>query len=145
MVQLIYGLQKGADEETVIELDLGLRHFHEMINKLINKDYSLISGAGVAGGLGYSFSSFMNAELKPGVDIVFEKLDMDNIAKIVDMIITGEGKIDEQSAMGKVLHGIGKLRIKSKVQVIALDGCVEKGLSLKKMKSLLLFLSQKKQ
>ncbi|MDT8336302.1 MAG: glycerate kinase [Candidatus Izemoplasmatales bacterium] len=129
----VYGPQKGANQETVKQLDLGLRHFHEIVSKLNKQNYSLIPGAGAAGGLGYAFKCFSNAELKPGVNIVFEKLDIYNIAKNVDMIITGEGKIDEQSAMGKVLSGIGKLGIKYNLPVIALAGIVEKNLSLDKI------------
>jgi len=72
----------------------------------------------------------MNADLKSGIDIVLSKLKLDEIIPSVDLIITGEGKIDEQSKMGKVLSGIGKLGLKFQVPVIALAGSIIDNLSL---------------
>jgi glycerate kinase len=129
----IYNPQKGADEKTVKELDEGLENFRTVVRRYFNIDNSCIAGAGAAGGLGYAFKSFFEAKLKSGIDIVFEKLDIESIIKNVDLIITGEGKIDKQSAMGKVLSGIGKLGIKYKVPVIALGGSVENNLSLEQI------------
>ncbi|MDD4070263.1 MAG: glycerate kinase, partial [Candidatus Izemoplasmatales bacterium] len=79
-------------------------------------------GSGAAGVLGYAFKNFLNASLKPGIDIIFEKIQLEKIAKNVDLIITGEGRIDEQSRMGKLLSGIGKLGKKYDIPIIALAG-----------------------
>ena len=127
----IYGPQKGASNREVIELDLGLMNFSECAKKYFKIDKSLEQGAGAAGGLGYAFSSFMQASLKPGIEIVMETLNLEKIIPQVDLIITGEGKIDEQSKMGKVLSGIDKLGFKFQVPVIALAGSINDNLSLK--------------
>ena len=126
----IYGPQKGANQKDIIVLDNGLKNFHRIVKEQFNIDNSHINGAGAAGGLGYAFSSFMNADLKSGIDIVLSKLKLDEIIPSVDLIITGEGKIDEQSKMGKVLSGIGKLGLKFQVPVIALAGSIIDNLSL---------------
>jgi glycerate kinase len=127
----IYGPQKGASKSEVIELDLGLMNFSELVKKYFKIDKSLEAGAGAAGGLGYAFSSFMQASLKPGIEIVMETLDLEKIIPQVDLIITGEGKIDEQSKMGKVLSGIGNLAKKYKKPAIAFAGIKEKNIDLK--------------
>ena len=126
----IYGPQKGANQKDIIVLDNGLKNFHRIVKEQFNIDNSHINGAGAAGGFGYAFSSFMNADLKSGIDIVLSKLKLDEIIPSVDLIITGEGKIDEQSKMGKVLSGIGKLGLKFQVPVIALAGSIIDNLSL---------------
>lgn len=127
----IYGPQKGASNSEVIKLDLGLMNFSELVKKYFKIDKSLEQGAGAAGGLGYAFSSFMQASLKPGIEIVMETLNLEKIIPQVDLIITGEGKIDEQSKMGKVLSGIGYLAKKYKKTAIAFAGLKEKNIDLK--------------
>ncbi|MFA7075693.1 MAG: glycerate kinase [Candidatus Izemoplasmatales bacterium] len=121
----IYGPQKGANTEIVKTLDLGLNHFNSLVENKLNIYNSKVPGSGAAGGLGYAFLTFFNAELKPGIDIVLEKVNIESHAQDADFIITGEGKIDMQSAMGKVLSGIGRIGIKYHVPVIALAGNVD--------------------
>lgn len=120
----IYGPQKGADEGIVCLLDKGLKHFSEVVKNHNFQDYSLYPGAGAAGGLGYAFQTFFPATLKPGVEIIFEHLNIKNHLEDVDFIITGEGKIDCQSTMGKVLSGVGKLGKEMDIPVIAIAGSI---------------------
>lgn len=118
----IYGKQKGASNKDIETLDEGLKSFHNLVNSILFKTDPSSPGSGAAGGLGYAFKNFLNASLKPGIDIIFEKIQLEKIAKNVDLIITGEGRIDEQSRMGKLLSGIGKLGKKYDIPVIALAG-----------------------
>ena len=105
----IYGPQKGADEKMINELDLGLRNLTKVAEKTFGKDVSNEPGAGAAGGLGAGCLWFLNAELKEGVGIVMEHT---NIAKHIqqsNLVITGEGKVDEQTLSGKVVKGLADL------------------------------------
>lgn len=119
-----YGPQKGADPETVKQLDDGLKHFSEIVKNQLGKDKADLSGAGAAGGLGYGFSALLNGELKPGIDIMIEKLDFEEKLQGVDLVITGEGKIDFQSVMGKTPMGVGLTSQKHNVPVIAIAGAL---------------------
>ena len=120
----IYGRQKGADESMIISLDSGLKNFAKVIKNTYNMDYSKEKGAGAAGGLGFALMSFFNGKLYSGIDIIFEHLNLDKIASTSDLIITGEGRIDTQSKMGKVLSGVGRLGKKYRIPVIAIAGSI---------------------
>lgn len=102
----IYSPQKGATNETVFELDLGLRNFKRVVKKQFRKDLQYISGAGAAGGLGAGSVLFLNAELKSGIKLIKSVAKFDEHIKNADWIITGEGKFDEQTFSGKVIKGI---------------------------------------
>lgn len=118
----VFGKQKGASDEDIIALDKGLEHFSQVIKRDLGIDISSLKGSGAAGGLGGAFKAFLNAKLEPGVDIIFKKLDMENKIRWADIIITGEGKLDFQTAMGKAPVGISKLAKKHDKVVIALSG-----------------------
>jgi glycerate kinase len=118
----IYAKQKGADNKMIIELDKGLMNFKDIVYNYNKIDIQNIKGAGAAGGLGGSFAGFFNSEIKSGIDIILELVDFDKLSKEADIIITGEGKIDHQSVMGKVISGIGKYGIKYNKPVIAIAG-----------------------
>ena len=120
----IYGPQKGADEKIVCLLDKGLKHFSDVVKNHNYQDYSYYPRVGAAGGLGYAFQTFFPATLKPGVEIIFEHLNIKKHLEDVDFIITGEGKIDHQSAMGKVLSGVGRLGKETDIPVIAIAGSI---------------------
>lgn len=120
----VYARQKGATDGMIEELDHGLRHFSETIESQMNKEISDIPGAGAAGGLGGGFLAFLNAELRPGASIVFEKLNMKQHIGWADLVITGEGSLDFQTVMGKAPMGMGKLAKEADVPVIALAGRV---------------------
>lgn len=102
----IYGPQKGATPEDVIILDAGLKHYGILLEETFNKDCSSFSGAGAAGGLGAGCFSFLNAEVFPGIETILEMINFDKIIKDADVVITGEGKLDEQSFMGKAISGV---------------------------------------
>lgn len=120
----IYAGQKGAEEDEVLVLDQGLKNFSEVIARELAVDISLEKGAGAAGGLGGGFMAFLNAELKPGTDIIFDKIALEEKVVWADIIITGEGKLDHQTAMGKVPVGVAKLAQKHHKTVIALAGSI---------------------
>lgn len=118
-----YARQKGADDMQIRELDEGLRHFSKVCSEKLKKDFSFTEGAGAAGGIGFAFISFMNGRLCRGIDAVLDCCDFENEAEKADIIITGEGRMDSQSLMGKVPFGVAK-RSKGK-NVIAVVGINE--------------------
>ena len=121
----VYGKQKGATEEIIKILDNGMKNFSDVIKEIIKTDISNISGSGAAGGLGGAFMAFFNSELKPGIDIITEKIELENKINGSDYVITGEGRIDFQSAMGKTPSGVAKLAKKHGIPVIAIGGSVD--------------------
>ena len=102
----VYAAQKGADENTIEQLDKGLQHFAEISFKYLNKNFSHAPGAGAAGGVGFGMLAFLNARLSPGIDTMMQLLNFDEVIKDVDLVISGEGKFDEQTLSGKVLAGV---------------------------------------
>ena len=120
----IYAKQKGANKAMILELDEQLRLFSEIVKKDCGKGFANCNGSGAAGGLGFGFLSFLNSELKSGIKIILERLEIESKIKDVDFVITGEGKIDKQSSMGKVIHGVGSACKKHNIPCIALSGNV---------------------
>ncbi len=122
----VYGPQKGASEEEVLFLDRGLRHFARIVSAFGcsgNKaDTAQIPGAGAAGGLGYAFLHFLNASLESGVDLIMEILKLEDAISRASLVITGEGKIDSQTFMGKAPAGIARLAKKHHKKIIAFCG-----------------------
>ena len=121
----IYSRQKGANEEDVLSLDANVKHFASVIKKELGKEVAHIKGSGAAGALGGGFLAFLNAKLCSGIDIVLDAIAFDTRLKEADFVITGEGKIDVQSLMGKVISGIAKRCVKANVPLIALAGSIE--------------------
>ncbi|MBE2984033.1 glycerate kinase [Campylobacter sp. RM9344] len=120
----VYGPQKGADGKTVKKLDEGLINFANVVSKEFGYDFSALEGAGAAGGLGFGFVSFLSATLKSGIHIITEEIGLEEEIKKADLIITGEGKMDFQSSMGKTPTGVAKLAKKYNKPVIAFAGSV---------------------
>lgn len=118
----IYARQKGADDETILHLDKQLQLFAKVVQKENADKFHDCPGSGAAGGLGFGFLVFLNAKLKPGIKIILEKLNIKTKIKDADFVITGEGKIDHQSSMGKVISGVGQLCKKEGIVCIALGG-----------------------
>ena len=98
----IFAQQKGADSNMVQRLDEGMQSLAEVIKKTTGKDITNYPGAGAAGGMGGGLLAFFNAELKPGTELLLKAIDFSEKIKGADLIITGEGKADRQTAMGKV-------------------------------------------
>lgn len=121
----IFARQKGADDVMIEKLDAGMKSFSRLISSFTEKDVTDVSGAGAAGGLGGAFWAFLNAELKPGIDLLLQTLDFSAAIKDSDLIITGEGKADRQSMMGKVASGILKEAKKQNVPVVLVAGSID--------------------
>lgn len=102
----IYGRQKGGDDACLAELDAGLRHIAGLVKETLGRDIADVPGAGAAGGLGFGAMAFLNARLRRGIDVVLELVGFDAAAKGADVIITGEGHLDGQSAQGKLISGV---------------------------------------
>ncbi len=120
----VFGPQKGASEDDVKKLDNGLKHFATIVNQEIGKDIHTMKGAGAAGGLGAAFFGFFNAELQSGIEVVLSILDVEQFMHDANFVITGEGKLDSQTSMGKVPMGIARLAEQYQVPVIAVAGSI---------------------
>ena len=120
----IYGPQKGASKDQVKELDQGLKHIAEIIKDDLGKEVNEIPGAGAAGGLGAGLSAFLDAKLRPGIKIVMEASKLREKMKKVDLVVTGEGKIDGQTASGKTPVGVSRIAKKEELPVIAVAGTI---------------------
>ena len=104
----VYGPQKGATHDMVRELDGGMRHFAGLVERVTGTDPADMSGAGAAGGLGGALMAFMNARLCRGADMVLDAVGFDKAIANADLIITGEGRIDSQTATGKLPYAVAK-------------------------------------
>ncbi|WP_461536337.1 glycerate kinase [Spongorhabdus nitratireducens] len=123
----IFGPQKGADTAMVQKLDNSLSHFAEITKQQLGFDINSIPGAGAAGGTGAALAGFINAKLQPGIDIVMDAVDLKNQIKGASLVITGEGRIDGQTAQGKTPIGVARIAKTQNIPVIALAGSVGKG------------------
>lgn len=123
----IYGPQKGVTEDMRDELDAAMASYAKVTKACIGTDYAEKEGAGAAGGLGFAFLSYLNADLQPGIDLVLDAVEMEKTMEGADLVFTGEGRLDYQTAMGKAPVGIAKLAKKHGAKVIALAGAVIEG------------------
>lgn len=123
----IYGPQKGATPDQVEQLDAGLRHLAQLWRDQLGKDVEHTPGSGAAGGLGGGLLAFCNATLKPGLDIVLEKVRFDERVRGCDLCLTGEGRLDGQSLSGKAVLGVARAAAKHNVPAIALIGSLGPG------------------
>lgn len=121
----IYGPQKGATKEMVAQLDEGLSHFADVAEAFLGKSVRNLPGSGAAGGLGFALTAFLNGSLKSGIEMVLDAMDMDAHLQGADVVITGEGRLDGQTAMGKAPVGVAKRAKKAGAVVIAVAGCTE--------------------
>ena len=115
----VFGPQKGATPEKVAALDAALARFAEA-----SGGDPKVPGSGAAGGLGFGFRVFLDAELKSGVDLVLEETRLEDEVRNADVVVTGEGRLDAQTAMGKAPCGVAKLAKRHGKPVIAFAGCV---------------------
>jgi len=122
----IYGPQKGVTEATGDLLDAGMAQYANVVAKATGKNYQDAEGAGAAGGLGFAFLSFLNAELTPGIDLILNAVELESELKDADIVITGEGRLDHQTAMGKAPIGVAKLAKKYGARVLGFAGSVTK-------------------
>ncbi|TWT01829.1 glycerate kinase [Planomicrobium sp. CPCC 101079] len=120
----IFGPQKGATPEMVEELDEGLRNFAQIVLEQLGIDLQSIAGAGAAGGLGAAFSGFLHSEMESGIDLIMDITNMEQKMQGADIAVTGEGKLDDQTAMGKAPLGVARLAAVHGIPVVALAGAV---------------------
>lgn len=118
----IYGPQKGASKTMVSQLDQGLRNIASVAAETFGYDISEKPGTGAAGGLGAGALWFLDAALREGVGIVMERCNIENHIKNADLVITGEGKVDEQTLSGKVVKGLADLCQKYQVPLAVVCG-----------------------
>ncbi|GGC06514.1 glycerate kinase [Marinobacterium zhoushanense] len=126
----IFGPQKGADEALVGRMDEALRNYDEQIQRCLGRSVDKTAGAGAAGGLGSAFLAFLNAELKPGIEIILDAVDIESHLQGADLLITGEGRIDGQTARGKTPVGVARRAMQYRVPCIAVGGSVPTELAL---------------
>lgn len=123
----VYGPQKGANESTVHQLDLGLRHFAEKVYLKYGINLQSIKGGGAGGGIVSGASFFLKAQVQPGIDVLLNLANFDQLCQEADLVFTGEGKIDYQTSNGKAIHGIAKRTKKYNVPLIAIVGDIGEG------------------
>lgn len=121
----VYGPQKGANPKEVEIIDNNLSLFHKKTLEVIKNADDTYPGVGAAGGLGYAFKNYLGAELSPGIELILQMLNANDYLSSADLVITGEGKIDFQSSMGKAPTGVAKLAKKYGANVIAFAGVVD--------------------
>lgn len=121
----VYAPQKGADEAMVRDLDAGLKHFAQIIRKFTGKEVCDIPGAGAAGGLGGALLAFVGAELTPGIRMVLKAVNFEEKLNGAELVITGEGRLDSQTTMGKAPQGVLDIALSKGIPVIAIGGAVE--------------------
>lgn len=120
----IYGPQKGVTEDIKDFLDKGMRNYAAVTSSYLMKNFADSPGSGAAGGLGYAFISFLNSKLISGIDLILETINFEQTIIDADYIVTGEGKLDAQTAMGKAPIGVAKLAKKHGAIVLAFAGSV---------------------
>lgn len=118
----VFGPQKVADEETLKKLEIGMVNYSDVTKTILGKDFCEIPGSGAAGGLGFALMAFLGAELMSGIDTVLDLLDFEEKLKGVNLVITGEGRMDGQSCLGKVPSGVGKRCKKVGIPDVAVVG-----------------------
>lgn len=122
----VYGPQKGATPEMVKQLDAGLRSLAAVIKKDLGLSILKVPGSGAAGGLGGGLMAFLGGRLRPGVDIVIDSVKLAKRIKGCDLVITGEGRMDHQTAFGKTPAGVARVAKEQNLPVIAICGCLGK-------------------
>lgn len=118
----IFGPQKGASAEMIVELDRNLAHYAEVIKKSLRVDVKAVPGSGAAGGMGAALMAFLGAELRSGIEIVTQALNLEEHIHDCTLVVTGEGRIDSQSIHGKVPVGVASVAKKYHKPVIGIAG-----------------------
>lgn len=122
----VFGPQKGASPAMTAEMDRALEKYAELAKENFPKADPMHAGTGAAGGLGFAFLTFTNAVLESGIHIVLEETHLDDYVRDADYVITGEGRLDGQTVMGKAPAGVAEAAKKYGKTVIAFSGCVTK-------------------
>ncbi|MGG3885723.1 glycerate kinase [Brevibacillus panacihumi] len=121
----VFGPQKGATPEMVQRLDMALSRFADVVEKQLGVDVRHLPGSGAAGGMGAGLLAFLHAEFKSGIELVMDAIQFEQNIQVADLIITGEGKLDEQTMAGKVIAGVCKKAKPYQIPTIAICGGME--------------------
>lgn len=124
----IFGPQKGAMPEMVKQLDQNFGYFADVVAGQFGRDYRHVAGAGAAGGLGFGLMAFTAASIRSGVELMIEQVQLSKKIAQADYVLTGEGKIDSQTSLGKTPFGVAQLARKFNKPVIAFAGLVGEGI-----------------
>ena len=120
----IYGPQKGATKEMVADMDGWLNAYSKIVKEKYHTADSEYPGTGAAGGLGYAFLNFTNSKLESGIKIILDETKLEEYVKDADIVVTGEGRLDHQTVMGKAPVGVANIAKKYNKKVIAFSGSV---------------------
>lgn len=120
----VYGPQKGATKEMLEQLEKGMKSYASILKDSMGMDMDRIPGSGAAGGLGAALLAFCGAKLKPGIETILDIVNFNRLIEDVDLVVTGEGRIDGQSVYGKVPVGIAKRCKTRNVKVVAIVGSI---------------------
>ena len=118
----VFGPQKGASHDDVVALDARAKRFAEDSARQMGRDCQNMPGAGAAGGLGYAFLQYMNADCRSGIDLLLDTIRFDDLLQDADLVITGEGSADRQTLMGKLPFGILQRAKRHHVPVMLIAG-----------------------
>ena len=118
----VYGPQKGVTEDMKKTLDEAMAHFARVTSETLENDYLNTPGAGAAGGLGYAFLAYTGAALTPGIELILDAVGLEEELSGANVVVTGEGRLDFQTAMGKAPVGVARLAKKYNAKVIAFAG-----------------------
>ena len=128
----VFAPQKGATDADIVRMDLWLKAYADITKALLPNADPQYPGTGAAGGLGFAFMAYLGAELRSGIKIILDEIGFEKHLQNADVVITGEGRLDYQSAMGKAPVGVAQLSKKHGKRVIAFGGSVsEDALKLK--------------
>ncbi len=122
-----FGPQKGATPADVRDLDHALEHFAAIARNSHLGDFASTNGAGAAGGMGFGALTFLNVEMKRGIEVVMEAVDLASALEGADLLITGEGRIDRQTLSGKTPFGAMQAALAAGVPTVAIVGCIGPG------------------
>lgn len=120
----VYGPQKGATQAMIKDMDAWLGKYAQLTKEVIPTSDANVPGTGAAGGLGFAFLSYLDAALQSGIGLVIKETNLEEHVKDADVVVTGEGRLDGQSYMGKAPIGVAKLAKKYHKPVVAFSGCV---------------------
>ena len=120
----IYGPQKGADAEMVRTMDKWLERYAALAKEVLPDSDKDLPGAGAAGGIGFAFSAFLGGVLKNGIGLILSETALEDYVRGADFVITGEGRLDSQTVMGKAPSGVAGIAKKYAIPVLAFSGCV---------------------
>ena len=117
-------VKKGADDNELLELENGMKHYALLVNLLAGYEVSAVAGSGAGGGIAVPLLAFCGARIVSGIDAVLGLAQFDSRISDADFVLTGEGKIDAQSLYGKAISGVSRAAAKQRIPVVCFVGCV---------------------